>query len=94
MLEQIIGRLTPMGPPKVCAQLATPWLPTLVTTTTDASTRVKRVYTKAQLQAALFDITENGSRSIRATAATYAVPGSTLRNRFAGHTSCSSTHEH
>jgi hypothetical protein len=60
----------------------------------DASTRVKRVYTEAQLQAALFSIAENDSRSIRATAAAYAVPESTLRNRLAGHTSCSSAHEH
>ena len=60
----------------------------------DASTRVKRVYTEAQLQAALLDVTENGNRSIRATAATYAVPESTLRNRLAKHTSCSSAHEH
>jgi hypothetical protein len=60
----------------------------------DASTRVKRVYTEAQLQAALSSITENDGRSIRATAAAYAVPESTLRNRLAGHTSCSSAHEH
>jgi hypothetical protein len=52
------------------------------------------VYTEAQLQAALSSIAENDGRSIRATAAAYVVPGSILRNRLAGHTSCSSAHEH
>jgi hypothetical protein len=60
----------------------------------DAQTRVKRVYTEAQLQAALSSINEIDGWSIRATATAYAVPGSTLRNRLAGHTSCSSAHEH
>ena len=60
----------------------------------DALTRVKRVYTEAQLQAALSSITESDGRSVRAIAATYAVPESTLRNRLAGHTSCASAHEH
>lgn len=60
----------------------------------DASTRVKRVYTEAQLQAALSDINESRGQSIRATAAAHAVPESTLRNRLAGHTSCSGAHEH
>lgn len=60
----------------------------------DASTRVKRVYTEAQLQAALSNTRENRGQSIRATTAAYAVPESTLRNRLAGHTSCSSAHEH
>jgi hypothetical protein len=60
----------------------------------DASTRAKRVYTEAQLQAALSDIHENPDQSIRATAVAHAVPESTLRNRLAGHTSCSGAHEH
>jgi len=59
----------------------------------DASTRIKRVYSGAQLQAALSDITKNDVRSIRATAAAYGVPESTLRNRLTGHTSCSSAHK-
>lgn len=60
----------------------------------DALTRVKRVYTEGQLQAALSHINENRGQSVRATAAAYAVPESTLRNRLAGHTSCSGAHEH
>jgi len=60
----------------------------------DAPIRVKRVYTEAQLQAALSDIHENPGQSIRATAAAHEVPESTLRNRLAGHTSCSGAHEH
>lgn len=60
----------------------------------DASTRAKRVYSEAQLQAALSAINENDGRSVRAVAAAYAVPESTSRNRLAGHTSCSTAHEH
>jgi hypothetical protein len=60
----------------------------------DAPTRVKRVYSEAQLQAALSDIYENPGQSIRAIAAAHAVPESILRNRLTGHTSCSSAHKH
>jgi hypothetical protein len=60
----------------------------------DAPIRVKRAYSEADLQAALSSINENSGQSIRATAAVYAVPESTLRNRLAGHTSCSAAHEH
>jgi hypothetical protein len=68
--------------------------PIPVTTTSETSIRVEPAYSEAQLQASLFSINENNGRSIRATAATYAVPESTLHNRLAGHTSCPSAHEH
>jgi hypothetical protein len=51
----------------------------LVVATMDASTRIKRVYTEVQPQAALSGIHEHDDKSIRATAAAYAVPESALR---------------
>lgn len=59
-----------------------------------APIRVKRVYSEAQSQAALSDIHENPGQLIRATAAAHEGLGSTLRNRLAGHNSCSGAHEH
>jgi hypothetical protein len=46
----------------------------------DASTRAKRAYTEAQLQAALSSLNGNDTESIRVTAAAYAVPESTSRS--------------